>query len=288
MPARRRRPPGAPRPPLNPQDIARAATLKRYRETRDFSQSELGSMLGVSQSTIVAYEQAKTRIPDDVFGHLSDLAAEDLQAAENAEGIEQAMGAGGGSFADVVAGMGMPPMPDGEMPPEVAEALRNAGEAMRDAKTPDEAASRIGKIAADVGAKAKAAMPREQQAAARDVQLAYGLLARVFSRFDPILAELVDQQSGELAMSVVQAAEVSPFFERIVKMMKIGPVSTCIALHVMLVMQYDERRRAFLEEQRRQRAALAGPRQEPQPAQAVERIDASMTTPFEAAAATAA
>lgn len=287
MPPRHRRHTRTPgTAPLNPQDIARAATMKRYRETRDITQTELASILGVSQASIAAYEAAKTRIPDDVYKHLADTAAEDLahrEAQENGEArVEEAVGAG--SFP-------LPPMPDGDMPPEVMQALKDAGDAMRGAKTPEEAASKLAGITAEVGAKARASMPREKQAAARDVQLAYGMLARILGRFDPILSELVDQQSGELAVSVVEAAEVSPFFERIVRMMRIGPVSTCIALHVLLLAQYDERRRAVRAEQKRI-AELSAPKiaAQPEPAHVIEGIDPTLVrggSAFEAAASAA-
>lgn len=283
MSGRRRGPrvPGS-KAPLLPDDIARAATMKRYRETRNLTQAELGAILGVSQASVAAYESARTRIPPEVFKALSDQASEDLQVAQDAEEAQR-------RAHDALSGEGNGDLGPGDMPPEVLEALAAANAAVHGSATPDEAATRLAGIAAGMAGKAAGSLSKDQQASVRDVQLAYGLLAKVLSRLDPILGELVDEQSGELAVSVVQAAEVSPFFDRIVKMLKVGPVSTCIVLHVLLVAQYDERRRARDAAVRQEMAIRAGtrpPTPEPQPASMAERVDPTLAgAPFATAAA---
>lgn len=280
-PRKQRRIPGTPgNPPLSPQDLARAATVKRYRETRGISQTELASILGVSQAAVSAYEAGRTRVPDAAFEQLAAQAAEDLDLARDSVDANQRSGDAlglDGSF---------PP----DMPPEILATLKEAADAVQGSSSPEEAAARLGAITAGVAEKARAELPADKRAAARDVQMAYGLLAKIIGRFfDPVLASLVDEQSGELSVSVVQAAEVSPFFDRIVRLLRVGPVSTCVVLHVLLVAQYDERRRAVNAERRRVAQIEAPlPAPIPQPASVIEQLDPSVGgSPFAAAHAAA-
>lgn len=280
MPPRRRggggsRVPGTPKPPLTVEDIARAAAMRRYRETRSVSQVELASMLGVSQASIGAYETARTRIPDDIFAELSKVLTDELEVARDAEEANAraaaALGAVDGGGADI--------------PPEVLQALKEANEAVQGSSSPEEAAAKLTGIVSGVAEKSAAQMSKEQRASVQSVKMAYGLLAKVLSRFDPLLGKCVDEDSGALAVSVVEAAEVSPLFARIVAMLAVGPVSNCVLLHVLLIARYDELRAQRAAEQRRQRELeQARQPQEPKPAQVIEQLDPSLGV-FGAAAA---
>lgn len=272
MPPRRRKVPGTPGPgaPLSVHDIARAATMKQFRERREMSQAELGSMLGVGQSSIAAYEGAKTRIPDDIFEQLVKTAGEEYELAGSAEEANAA-----------AAGF---PFGDGEIPPEILKTLEEAAEAVKTAPNGDEAARRLSGIAAGVAGKATGKMNQEQQKAVAGVQMAYGFLAKIASRFDPLLGQCIDEDSGALAVSVVEAAEVSPFFARIVAWLTVGPVSGCVLMHILLVAKYDSMRSERNRELRRMRELEPQPAPPPRPASTIEQIDPTVG-PFAAAAA---
>jgi len=233
--------------------------MRRFREQNGITTTDLGSMLGVSQSSVSAYEQAKTRIPDDVFETLVEVARDKLEFdTEAAQAAQAAQDAG----------------PAPEIPPEVLEALRLAERASAGDK---EAASKMGEAMRDLQQGMVAGMSDTAKAAVTDVQLAYQLLAKILGRLvDPQLGELIDRQSGELAVSVVQASEVSPLLARIVALLKVGPISSCIALHVMLLVEYDGIRQARRAALRAEMAARAGQRTEPMPAQAAETLDSSL------------
>lgn len=259
MPPRSKRSRGpnpGPRHNFNPVELSRAAAMKRFREQHGLSQAELGSRLGVSQASVSAYEAVRAPIPEEVFAQLIETAQDVAQTVEEAN-----------ARATVDAA-------NSDIPPEVLEALAHGARAMDGepgaAEAMDDAMRRMR------GAMV-ASLPSEQRASVADVKMAYALLAKILGRFDQDLAALVDAQSGDLALSVVQAAEVSPLLARIVEMLKMGPLSNCIALHVMLIVQYDGIRQQRAQERRAmaaQQAAQPGP--EPMPAQAAERIEPSL------------
>lgn len=256
-------------PPLTPQDITRAAALKRFRESNGLTQAEIGSMLGVSQASISQFEQAKSRMPDDVFEQLL-LAAKDQMEQEIAPDIETAQ-------ARAAA--------EGDIPPEILDSLKamaSAGEA-GDQAAAEEALRTMRSHLTDAQT---ASMSKPQQGAATDVRMAYTLLAKILGRFDPDLGALIDQQSGELAVSVVQAAEESPLLARLVAMLKAGPMANCIILHLMLLVQYDNIR----QERKRERVAaqaIIDARRPPDPVPlhptAAEVVDPSLAGAFAAA-----
>lgn len=262
------RPAGAPgQPPLTPGDIQRAAALKRYREQNDLSQAEMGSMLGVSQATISQYEQAKTRVPDDVFEHLLAEARQRMEE-ETAQTPEEAQ-----LRAAVQAAA-----PNEDIPPEILQALKAVAEA-GEGTDPAAIEATLTSARKSLTDKRTATLPAAQKAAAADVRMAYTLLAKILGRFDPDLGGLIDSQSGELALSVVEAAEVSPLLARLVDLLKVGPLSNCIVLHVMLLVQYDNIRQ-MRNAERRQQAREQAARQpvEPTPIHpsAAEQIDPTL------------
>lgn len=275
MPPRTKRRAGHPggragQPPLTPADITRAAALKRYREQNELSQAEIGSMLGVSQATVSQYEQAKTRIPDDVFEHLLTEARERMES-EVAPTAEEAQ------LRAAAASMGTPL--EGDIPPEVLESLKAMAEAA-ESGDPEVVEAQLGAVRAKMSEAAAAGLSGDQKAVVGDVRMAYSLLARILGRFDPDLGGLIDKQTGELAVSLVQAAEVSPLLARLVAILRVGPLSNCVIMHVLLVVEYDNIRRARNAERREiaQLEAQRRPQPEPVPLHptAAEMLDPSL------------
>lgn len=261
---RGRPPSAAPREPLSPADITRAAALKRYREQNNLNQAEMGSILGVSQATISAYEQARTKIPQDVFEQLVTTAREQVE-----EGVAPDADTARQRAMDAATAL---PGGDGDIPPEILDALTNlAGAAEGD----PQAAAMLGDTMRMMRDGVAATLPALQKEAVPSVRMAYSLLARILGRFDPDLGTLIDSQSGELAVSLVQAAEVSPLLARLVEMLKVGPMSNFIVLHLMVLVQYDGIRRQRQADARAladvQRAAHPAP--EPMHPSATEIID---------------
>lgn len=243
--------------------------MRRFREQNDISQPELGSMLGVSQGSISAYEAARTKIPEDVFAQLVEVAKDRLDLSEE-------------QMAEAVAAHELPP----DIPPEVMDALKTATAAAEGDET---AAAKLADTMREMQGAMLKGMSPVAQSSVTDVQLAYTMLAKILGRIvDPSLGELIDQRSGELAVSVVQAAEASPLLARIVAMLKVGPISSCVVMHIMLLVDYDRIRQERARIARAEAQANAHHAQpEPMPASFVEQVDPSMGA-FGAATATAA
>jgi transcriptional regulator with XRE-family HTH domain len=261
--------------PLNAVDIQRAAAMKRYREQEKLSQAELASMLGVSQASVSAFEQAKTRIPDDVFEQLL-ASARDKMEMQTPQTAEEAQ------LRSALAGAGDLPPPGEDIPPEIMAALKAAADMAEGKGDPGVAEETFRKARAVVAEKTEAGLSAEQRVAATDVRMAYVLLGQILGRFlDPHLGTLIERNASDLSVSVVQAAEVSPLLHRIVSMLKVGPVSNCVILHVMLLVEYDRERQERLRMMREQAALTPAPtpqvtRTEPQPASTAEVLDPTL------------
>lgn len=260
--SRPRKPRGA--GPLNVNDLQRAAALKGYRLRAELTQVELSSMLGVSQSSLAAYEAGRTPIPDDVFAELTRVAEEQIRQAQEKAGVQTEAPPDVASSAT-----GLP----SDLPPELAAALQGSGGAEIDPEA-------ILKAMAGAGA---GELSKDEQGQVLGVASVYELAGHAAARFlDPALGEAIVGSASPIGVAWVEAAKVSPLCQRIVQMMQIGPLSNLIVLHVLMLMKYDELRQARIRERQQleavQTAAGNGkPAPEPMPAQAADLLESPFT-----------
>lgn len=260
MPARKRpRTPGTVGPqrrgPMGPQDLAKAAALKRFRETAELTQVELAEQLGISQNTLSGYENGRYVVPDDILQMIVELA--------NAHAAGETGGAGGpGADGEGVPlpGPGAFVPPAGDRPPSVTEQM---------------------------GAGISAALSRElsanQKRAAQDLAAMYQLLGTIVANMHQEAGGILYGDAETLAQSAILAAEESPLIKRFVELFSQGAVFQFAVLHALTAMKIE----AVIREQRRARQnvvdlrtateaaarAAAEREQEPAPEGAVNGLD---------------
>lgn len=226
-------------PPLTTQDITRAAALKRFRTETGMTQEALADRLGVSQGALSDWERAKKPLPEEVFLRLVQIGNE--FAATQAE---------------VIAGAPIPPGPGPEPGPEPAPNV----------DPPPASVDEPPQILSDLQAGLSMSMGEAQMAMVRDVQAIYMLIGQAAAKFvDQDVGAVIYGDSGPLAMSVVQAAEVSPLVARIVAMLAIGPVANMLIIHVLTAGKIVDvvRQKSALQRQANAEAAARAASTEP-------------------------
>lgn len=217
----------------------RAAALKRLRTEHRLTQEELATALDVSQGTLSDWERARKAIPEDRYARLLEVSAElgglgprpAMPDAATEPGAVQTPLSGGG------------PELGGDAPIRGNNFDRPPGLTDLPADAPPDFAA----LGADFQAQVAATMSPLGAAALPDVRMFYLFGGQMLGKVSEGAGTVVQGSANELALSLVQAAESNAFLARVVEMMRVGPVSTFVILHVTVALR-------VLEELRKDRA----------------------------------
>lgn len=248
MTQQRRRQQGPKRSTMTPEQLVRAAALRRFRTDSKLTQVEIASQLGVSREDLAKMERGNLPISDEIMAHFVELARDR---------------AGAGQGEPPANGEGAPP-PGGQAPPP-----SGAGDTPPDVPIPPG----LPPLDPQAVQQALAAMTPQQanEAAVASLAAVYELLGVLVGRFSPAAGGVIQQDKLVLSASVVAAAEVSPLVRRILELLEAGPVAGMILAHAMTGMKIDQAVRAERAAAKQAQAAASPP--PPMPAQNLEHVD---------------
>jgi len=226
---KRTRKPPVRRVPVGPQDLQRAAAVKRFREQTGLTQTALATMLGVRQESLSAWEAGKRPIPPDVWQRLTDPA---LAGVPEPSSLPHPGQPGGDTGDAPPPGVEGEPLP-GDLPPGSA---RTAGGTPGFGAPPPAGPGEPSFTAASSFNQVLGEWQSAKQTMANDLAATLMMVGLLVSNFEQTDGAIIYQAAPTLGQVWADAAEVSPRVRVLLSYLAAGPLAKAILTTVSAVL----------------------------------------------------